>query len=57
VKNLQKSEEIVRKFMLFLFEHIFIIFSFFGKAFEQAAEKINCDSDCDFFDTSSEYCS
>lgn len=26
--------------------------SFFGKAFEQAAEKIHCDSNCDFFDTS-----
>ncbi|CAH1118663.1 unnamed protein product [Phaedon cochleariae] len=26
--------------------------NFFGKAFEQAAERINCDATCDFFDTS-----
>ncbi|GJQ85966.1 CDC45L [Trypoxylus dichotomus] len=26
--------------------------NFFGKAFEQAAERINCDSVCDYFDTS-----
>ncbi|KAJ8956232.1 hypothetical protein NQ318_014963 [Aromia moschata] len=26
--------------------------NFFGKAFEQAAERINCDASCDFFDTS-----
>ncbi|XP_018560967.1 cell division control protein 45 homolog [Anoplophora glabripennis] len=26
--------------------------NFFGKAFAQAAERINCDASCDFFDTS-----
>nr|CAI5862770.1 unnamed protein product [Callosobruchus analis] len=26
--------------------------NFFGKAFEKAAERINCDSRCDYFDTS-----
>ncbi|KAJ8984144.1 hypothetical protein NQ317_017795 [Molorchus minor] len=26
--------------------------AFFGKAFEQASERINCDASCDFFDTS-----
>ncbi|XP_023015206.1 cell division cycle protein 45 [Leptinotarsa decemlineata] len=26
--------------------------NFFGKAFEQAAERINCDATCDYFDTS-----
>ncbi|XP_030747406.1 cell division control protein 45 homolog [Sitophilus oryzae] len=26
--------------------------NFFGKAFEQAAEKMNCEANCDYFDTS-----
>lgn len=31
------------------------VYSLFGKAFEQAAERTNCDSQCDFFDTACEY--
>lgn len=41
----------------FDFKHLIfiLIFSFFGKAFEQAAERINCDANCDFFDTSCKF--